>query len=162
MKESGEASGAAPAFAVARLTKDPRDLEAINAIARASLTEPGFSAEKELERPWARVWAARPLDPSAPPVAFLVAWHVADELHILSVATAKEARRRGIGTALMNVALAYATENGVCVVLLEVRRSNEEARRLYRRLGFAEMGIRRGYYADNGEDAIEMMLTLEA
>jgi ribosomal-protein-alanine N-acetyltransferase len=42
-----------------------------------------------------------------------------------------------------------------------VRRSNRDARRFYRRLGFSAMGVRPGYYADNGEDAIEMALELD-
>lgn len=167
MNEGGRAPADVAAsplrLVITRLSRDERDLSVIDAIARASFDEAGFSAEKELERPWARAWAAREdaSDASdAAPVGFLVTWHVADELHVLNVATAPEARRRGVATALMEAALEYATESGVRLVLLEVRRSNEDARRLYRRLGFEDTAVRRGYYADNGEDAIEMTLTL--
>lgn len=139
----------------------PAELEAIDVIARGSFEDAGFSAEKELERPWARVWIARPAAAGSLPSAFLVAWHVADELHILNIATVPSARRRGVGTALMNVALEYAGASGVRLVLLEVRRSNRDARRFYRRLGFSAMGVRPGYYADNGEDAIEMALQMD-
>jgi ribosomal-protein-alanine N-acetyltransferase len=45
-------------------------------------------------------------------------------------------------------------------VLLEVRASNAPARALYRSAGFFEHGVRRAYYSDNGEDAIEMRLDL--
>jgi ribosomal-protein-alanine N-acetyltransferase len=47
------------------------------------------------------------------------------------------------------------------VLLLEVRRSNIAAIRLYRGLGFSALGVRRGYYSDNGEDAVEMILGLD-
>jgi len=137
------------------------ELEVIDAIARDSFEDAGFSAAKELERPWARVWIARPEGEGTVPHAFLVAWHVADELHILNIATVPAMRRRGLGTSLMTVALEYAAANGVRLILLEVRRSNRDARRFYRRLGFSAMGVRPGYYADNGEDAIEMALELD-
>ncbi len=140
------------------------ELEAIDAIARASF-EDSFSAAKELERPWARIWIAHPDgdgDADGPlPHAFLVAWHVADELHVLNIATLPSMRRRGLGTSLMTAAIEYAGQSGVRLVLLEVRRSNWEALRLYRKLGFSALGLRPGYYADNGEDAIEMALELD-
>lgn len=151
----------APPIAIARVEGDLADIEAVDAIARASFPGEELSAATEISRPWARVYLARGLEPGAAPLGFLVIWHVADELHVLNVATTPEARRRGIGRALMDVAMAYAVEHGVRLVLLEVRRSNEAARRLYRRLGFDETSVRRGYYADNGEDAIEMMRTIE-
>ncbi|HEY2364921.1 MAG TPA: GNAT family N-acetyltransferase [Polyangiaceae bacterium] len=129
---------------------------------------------EELARPWARLWVARgkttaPLhhrgvpaspDPPTNAVAFLLAWHVADELHILDVATHPELRRRGYGRALMQQSLAYAREHAIRHVLLEVRRSNTPAIRLYRDQGFFAMGIRKAYYQDN-EDAVEMVLVLD-
>lgn len=142
-------------------TGAPAELEAIDAISHESFEDAGFSAEKELERPWARVWIARPEGEGSLPHAFLVAWHVADELHILNIATDAAMRGRGLGTSLMTVALEYAAASGVRLVLLEVRRSNRGAQRFYRRLGFSVMGVRAGYYADNDEDAIEMTLELD-
>ena len=138
---------------------DDTELAQIDAIAAASSMDHGFSAREELSRPWARVWVARV--PSGEMAAVLVAWHVADEVHVLDVATSPEFRRRGIGTALMGVALDYAVAEHVRIVLLEVRRSNRQAIRIYRRLGFTAMGVRPGYYADNNEDAIEMILALD-
>ena len=111
----------------------------------------------ELARPWARLWVARAPDHA---VAFLLAWHVADELHVLDVATHPELRRRGYARALMQQSLAYAREHAVRHVLLEVRRSNTPAIRLYRECGFFAMGIRKRYYPDD-EDAIEMVLVLD-
>jgi ribosomal-protein-alanine N-acetyltransferase len=46
--------------------------------------------------------------------------------------------------------------------MLEVRRSNVSAQRLYETTGFATTGIRKGYYSDNGEDALAMTLELSA
>lgn len=148
-------------------TATDAELAQIDAIAAAAAMDHGFSAREELSRPWARVWVASLPDaapnaaPSSEMVGVLVAWHVADEVHVLDVATAPPFRRRGIGTAMMRVALAYAAAEHVRIVLLEVRRSNRQAIRIYRRLGFTAMGVRPGYYADNGEDAIEMILALD-
>ena len=133
-------------------------VEAIDALAAACGMDHGFSAREEFARPWSRTWI---LEPEGELAAFLVAWHVADELHILNVATRASFRRRGLGGALVRSALDYAKEQHVRIVLLEVRRSNRDALRLYRRLGFTAMGMRPGYYADNGEDAIEMVVALD-
>lgn len=143
---------------VAAFVPGAGDLDAIDAIAIASFDHPQFSAEEELSRPWTRCWVAREADHS---LAFLVAWHVADELHVLSVATLPAARRRGIATSLMRASIEYARARHVRIVLLEVRRSNRPALRLYRGMGFTAMGVRPGYYGDNGEDAIEMVLSLD-
>jgi ribosomal-protein-alanine N-acetyltransferase len=114
----------------------------------------------ELARPWARLWVARAADGPSHAVAFLLAWHVADELHVLDVATHPEFRRRGFGRALMQQALAYAKEHSARHILLEVRRSNTPAIRLYRDCGFFAMGLRKRYYPDD-EDAVEMVLLLD-
>ena len=116
---------------------------------------------EELARPWARLWVARGKTTPKNAVAFLLAWHVADELHILDVATHPELRRRGYGRALMQQSLAYAREHAIRHLLLEVRRSNTPAIRLYRDQGFFAMGIRKAYYQD-GEDAVEMVLVFDA
>src|SRR5262249_18054892 len=129
-------------------------------IARASFSGTGFSVAEELGRPWARVWAVRSAE-GAPPAGFLVAWHVADEVHVLNVAITPPMRRRGFARALMAEALAYAAAERVRIVLLEVRRSNRAAIKLYRGFGFTALGVRPGYYADNNEDAIEMILALD-
>jgi ribosomal-protein-alanine N-acetyltransferase len=113
---------------------------------------------EELARPWTRAWVARE---AGEVVGYLLAWHVLDELHVLQVATAHARRRRGVGRGLVDTALAYATGARVRLVLLEVRRSNAAALALYRRVGFAEVNVRKGYYTD-GEDAVEMQLLLEA
>ena len=111
----------------------------------------------ELARSWARCWVAREPRDEAAVAAYVIAWHVADELHVLNVATRADRRRRGLARALMDHAVAYAREHRVKHALLEVRRSNSAAIALYRAVGFFAMGVRARYYPDD-EDAIEMVL----
>jgi [ribosomal protein S18]-alanine N-acetyltransferase len=113
------------------------------------------SLREELVRPWSRVRAAR--DEAGALLGYLLSWHVVDELHLLNVAVAIEARRRGVGRALMDDLFAYAREQGVVRILLEVRASNAPAVALYESLGFERFNVRARYYAD-GEDAVEMSL----
>ncbi|MFO0613072.1 MAG: ribosomal protein S18-alanine N-acetyltransferase [Polyangiaceae bacterium] len=136
------------------------DATLIDPFARTALHEPTFDFSSEAAKPWSRLWVARPQQ-RASPIGFLVSWHVADELHVLSVAVVESARRRGIGRALMEAALDYSRANAVRLVLLEVRRTNRAAIRLYRSLSFSAMGVRPKYYADTGEDAVEMALSLD-
>ena len=93
------------AITIARLLTRPHDAELVEQVARESFTDHPFSIDEELARPWTRVWLARRPTQQGAPIGFLVAWHVADELHVLSIATALEMRRRGIATALMEIAL---------------------------------------------------------
>jgi ribosomal-protein-alanine N-acetyltransferase len=137
---------------------DGRDPEAILAIDRACFAQGTVNVGAELERPWARVWVVR--DEGAPR-AFLLAWLVVDELHVLSVATLPAFRRRGMARALLEHAIAFAREQKVQTILLEVRRSNAAAIRLYRAFGFSATAVRPRYYADNFEDAVEMSLVLD-
>jgi len=62
----------------------------------------------------------------------------------------------GTGTALLTALVDEADKRGYEEVLLEVREDNPRARRLYLRHGFAEVGIRRGYYQPSGVDAVVM------
>ena len=79
------------------------------------------------------------------------------EAEILTLAVAPAARRRGIGTVLISAACRRAQEMGAGAMFLEVGRTNEPAKALYTRLGFREVGRRRGYYQEPGgsnEDAL--------
>jgi ribosomal-protein-alanine N-acetyltransferase len=88
---------------------------------------------------------------------YLCRWLVADEYHVLNVAVHPDFRQRGIGEALMLAAISEARARKAHLMILEVRRSNLEARRLYRKLGFEERRLRRNYYGP-GEDALVMEL----
>ena len=66
----------------------------------------------------------------------------------------------GIGTALLADLIATAAARKCREVFLEVRADNDRARLLYRRTGFSEVGVRRGYYQPSGADAIVMRLRM--
>ncbi len=86
--------------------------------------------------------------------AFCACWLVFDELHVNTVAVDPSLRRRGLATALMQHVLAEAARDGAVQATLEVRRSNEPAIELYRRLGFAVEAVRPRYYTSPEEDAL--------
>ncbi|MFB6284604.1 MAG: GNAT family N-acetyltransferase [Halobacteria archaeon] len=79
---------------------------------------------------------------------------------VVSLAVRERFRRSGVGSGLMEQALANLDEMGVETVELEVRRSNEPAISLYRDIGFEIKGWKKGYYSD-GEDAALMKIILK-
>ena len=79
---------------------------------------------------------------------------VMDETDMMNLAVAPQFRRQGVGEALVNALTASLKELGSRCLTLEVRDSNEAARALYGKLGFTEIGRRRGYYRDPREDAL--------
>jgi ribosomal-protein-alanine N-acetyltransferase len=83
-------------------------------------------------------------------------WLVVDEAHITNIAVHPLFRRRGIGRAILRALMTEAHRIGIEKMTLEVRISNKAAQGLYRKLGFIEMGVRKGYYSDNNEDALIM------
>ena len=85
---------------------------------------------------------------------FCAFWLVFDEIHINNVAMRPRFRSQGIGTRLMHHVLATAKGLGARRATLEVRASNDPARRLYERLGFYVAGTRRNYYTNPVEDAL--------
>ena len=85
------------------------------------------------------------------------AWLILDEGHIPNVAVTKERRGEGIGRGLMKALMQYAANMGVQYMTLEVRKSNLTAQKLYHSLGFIDLGVRKRYYEDNGEDALIMV-----
>jgi len=137
------------------------DLDVVERIAARCFPVPWTREEfaKELQRPYAVLRVCRP-SLHEPVCAFANYWHIADELQVMNVATLPEARRRGYGRALLSDLIQDGQRRGAHWVTLEVRRSNEAARALYRSFGFVELGVRQQYYSDNGEDAIIMHLEL--
>ena len=81
-------------------------------------------------------------------------WAVVDEGHITNIAVHPDYRNRGLGTLLLGRLIAVSEAGGVVPHTLEVRPSNTAALALYRKFGFQEEGRRKGYYEDNGEDAL--------
>jgi ribosomal-protein-alanine N-acetyltransferase len=126
----------------------------LDPVARAELAEPTFELASELGRDFVRATVAH--DGARDVAGFLIATEVADELHVVDVLVLPEFRGRGVGRELVRVALEDAAERGLRVALLEVRRTNRAARALYAAMGFVVVNVRRRYYADTGEDAVEM------
>jgi [ribosomal protein S18]-alanine N-acetyltransferase len=79
---------------------------------------------------------------------------------VLTLAVAAGRWGRGIGSALLEALLAEAARRGCTEVFLEVRADNTRAQQLYRRYGFVQIGIRRGYYQPSGTDALVMRKAL--
>ncbi len=115
--------------------------------------------ERELEHAWSQLLLAQD-GQDGPVVGYIVFWLVHDEVHVLNVATALEARRRGVGRALMDVAEQEGRRRGARIATLEVRSSNVPAIALYRAIGYRQVGIRPNYYAEEREDAIVMVKSL--
>ncbi len=93
----------------------------------------------------------------------ILARTVAEEAEILTLAVDPDARRGGIGRALVAAAVALAGQRGALDIFLEVAIDNHPALRLYDQAGFAQAGLRRGYYErGNGlrVDAVVMRLDL--
>jgi [ribosomal protein S18]-alanine N-acetyltransferase len=125
----------------------------------SELSGSGFDPKQELARPWAGILVARASE-GREAVGFALFWRAADEVHLVDLAVAPEARRAGVGRALLDAVIAEARAGDARLLLLEVRAGNAPALALYRSAGFFEHGVRRAYYSDNGEDAVEMRLTL--
>ena len=89
-------------------------------------------------------------------IGFTGLWVLAEEAHITTIAVREAYRRRGLGELLLIAGIDLAAELKAAVVTLEVRASNTTAQNLYTKYGFTEVGIRKGYYLDNREDAILM------
>ena len=137
---------------------------------------PEDDAGPGLETPGAS-WLARlagrlgfgggPADDAAPPpdapadaiAGYVSVWYQSDEAHITEIAVREALRGRGIGELLLIGSLRAAIEYGSHVMTLEARVSNFIAQRLYQKYSFKSVGLRKGYYSDNREDAVIMTTT---
>jgi ribosomal-protein-alanine acetyltransferase len=88
-------------------------------------------------------------------------WKMYEQVQITTVGVDQTYQRQGIGKALMNEVISFASQNGCEVMSLEVRISNEKAIALYENLGFCKEARRKNYYQDNHEDAYLMVKRLE-
>jgi ribosomal-protein-alanine N-acetyltransferase len=89
-------------------------------------------------------------------VGFGGIWLIIDEGHITNIAVDEKYRQMGIGSKIMEGLIQLCNDRNIIAMTLEVRKSNEAAKALYRKYGFKEYGIRKNYYQDNNEDAIIM------
>jgi [ribosomal protein S18]-alanine N-acetyltransferase len=149
----------APAFAFRRATI--ADVDRVVEIEREGFLHPWSRelVERELGHVWSQLLVAEEGSGGAI-VGYIVFWLVHDEVHVLNVASALAARRRGIGRALMEEAEREGLRRGVRLSTLEVRRSNTPALTLYLAMGYRQVGVRPNYYAEEREDAIVMVKQL--
>jgi ribosomal-protein-alanine N-acetyltransferase len=89
-------------------------------------------------------------------VGYAGIWVMTDEAHITTIASHPDVRGMGVGEFLLVALIHRGIEIGARWMTLEVRASNAVAQNLYRKYTFKEMGVRRRYYSDNGEDALVM------
>ena len=89
-------------------------------------------------------------------VGYAGLWIMTDEAHVTTIASHPSVRGRGVGELLLLGLIDRAMAVGARWMTLEVRVTNSVAQNLYRKYTFKEMGVRRRYYSDNGEDALVM------
>ena len=89
-------------------------------------------------------------------IGFSGIWVLVDEAHITNIALRQDYQGKGLGELLLIATIDLSMTLNVRVMTLEVRASNEIAQKLYGKYGFEKVGLRRGYYLDNREDAVIM------
>ena len=139
--------------------KDDFDLDKVLLIESASfLNQNGReSFLKDLARPelaWLHVVRSK----SGQIAGYCSSWLVLEELHINTIAIEPLMRRRGAGSSLLTQVLREAKNRGAKRATLEVRASNDAAKKLYLRFGFLVTGVRPGYYSNPSEDALILWL----
>lgn len=138
----------------------PDDISAIVAMEKRCFTTPWTSHAFRMElKNHLAVYQVASLDGQV--MGYGGMWLILDEAHVTNVAVHPQARGRGIGKALMKTLIQETVDRRLKRMTLEVRKSNETALAMYRKLGFRMSGIRPGYYQDTGEDALIMWLDLE-
>jgi ribosomal-protein-alanine N-acetyltransferase len=134
------------------------DVPAVHAIDVLSFTLPWPERSLRFEvtdNPAARPWVA---EVDGQVVGMMVLWQIVDEAHIATLAVHPNYRGQGLAKRLLLHALREAYLEGGRTALLEVREGNQAAQVMYQKFGFEEVGRRKRYYKDNGEDAILMKL----
>lgn len=89
-------------------------------------------------------------------VGYAGMWIILDEAHVTTIAVDPAYRGQHIGERLLVGLIDAALSRDARWMTLEVRKSNATAQALYKKYGFREIGVRKGYYSDNREDAIVM------
>ena len=143
------------AVAVEIRALEPSDLGAIEAIEQLAYPTPWSRSmfASELAKPTSICLGAFEGEEL---VGYVINSRYVDAWHVMNVAVDPEHQRRGIAAALLERLFELTRDDERRGYTLEVRVSNEDAIRLYERLGFESRGIRRGYYTDNREDAVIM------
>jgi ribosomal-protein-alanine N-acetyltransferase len=112
---------------------------------------------------WERLLGGEHRNGSGRLIGYSGMWHIVDEAHISTIAISPEWRGKKLGELLLWSMIRQAIRQGAAQVTLEVRVSNALAQNLYRKYGFEVLGVRKGYYRDNSEDAYNMgLMALDA
>ena len=140
---------------VIETVQSSEDLEGLLAVEEASFLNPWTRDmyQAELQNPGVSYLLVAK-DAAGRVIGFCGFWRILDELHINNLAVLPEFRRQGIASSILARVFAEGRKVGAARATLEVRRSNDIARRLYERLGFTVNGVRRGYYRQPEEDAL--------
>ena len=143
-----------PEITIRRMTMD--DVDGVYAVEIGTFVD-AWSRDafvSDMKNPVARYLVA---EQDGKIIGYAGAWVILDESHITNIAVLKEHRGQGTGKRLTPGLLQYLSNLGAAYATLEVRRSNDIAQNLYKSLGFVQLGVRKRYYADNGEDALIMV-----
>ena len=141
----------------------PADLAALAVLESACFTHPWTEAQIAEEMTVASpggvfVLEGPPGTAAAGICAYCAFRLVLDEMHVMNVAVAPKARRRGLARRLLHFALRRAARAGARTGFLELRAGNREALGLYESLGFRPLSRRRAYYRQPVEDALVLVL----
>ena len=159
---SGTRPNAAALSKVAIRPAGAADLNAILALERACYSDPWPASSFTQLPDNPRVYFAVADDAIAKSIAgYVVAWFVLDDGEVANLAVAPGLRRQGVGSTLLDAAIRESQNRGVSNLYLEVRESNQSARRLYASRGFEEVSRRKGYYRSPVEDALILRRTLK-
>ena len=133
----------------------PSDLDAVERIERSSYPTPWSRSmfAGELAKPSSVCLGAFQ---GSDMLGYLIVARYVDAWHVMNVAVDEPFRSRGIARGMLERLFESTVGDVERGYTLEVRVTNETAIALYRRLGFVETGVRRGYYTDNREDALIM------
>ncbi|HEY9644649.1 MAG TPA: ribosomal protein S18-alanine N-acetyltransferase [Coleofasciculaceae cyanobacterium] len=110
--------------------------------------------QREIDSLNSDLWVLQPEGADEDIIGLGCLWAILEEAHITVLAIDPRYQRQGLGQVLLFSLLASAHQRGLEWATLEVRASNQAAVSLYRKFGFEEVGKRRSYYQDNGEDAL--------
>ena len=130
------------------------DIPAVAALERACFSQPWSERvlEGEMKNPNSIFFVAEQTEL----VGYIGMQHILDEGYLANVAVDSAYRRSGVGTALLQRLLAFAQQEKLAFITLEVRQSNQPAIRFYQKYGFEVVGRRRNFYESPTEDALLM------
>ena len=91
-------------------------------------------------------------------IGFISMYCATDEGYICNIAVEKSYRKCGIGTSLMNEIITFSKDKDLKFLTLEVRESNTNAIKFYKKLNFTNLGIRKNFYSNPAENSVIMTL----